>query len=131
MSSIYWLTPVIQALPEIIGMMAGRHPIGVERSMRQTNSDPMMEPARDRRRPLSSARVLLKSPCERYSQSRSVSGRSCGADDDGVRTPEFVSLARERPGELTEGDMVPNAGLGMGEAELLIRGGDDANAGFR
>ena len=130
MSSIYWLMPVIQALPEIIGMMAGRDPIGVERSMRQTNSNPMSS-GRAIDVALSSARVLLKSPCERYSQSRSVSGRSCGADDDGVRTPEFVSLARERPGELTEGDMVPAAGLGMGEAELLIRGGDDANAGFR
>ena len=36
----------------------------------------------------------------------------------------------ERPGELAERDVVPARGLGMGEAELLVGGGGDPDAGL-
>ena len=38
------------------------------------------------------------------------------ANDHGVRTLKFISLTRERPGELTEGDVIPAGSLGMSEA---------------
>ena len=41
---------------------------------------------------------------------------------------KFVSFSRERAGELTEGDVVPACRLGMSKAELLVGGGDDADA---
>ena len=43
---MYWLTPVIQTLPETAGMMADRPLISVFRAIRQMNSDPMIERAR-------------------------------------------------------------------------------------
>jgi hypothetical protein len=54
-----------------------------------------------------------------------------GTDDHGARTLKFISLARERPGELTEGDVVPAAGLRMRETKLLIGGSDNADARLR
>jgi hypothetical protein len=45
-SSVDWLTPVIQALSETAGMMAGRPPIVVGRAIRQMSSDPIIERAR-------------------------------------------------------------------------------------
>jgi hypothetical protein len=35
-----------------------------------------------------------------------------GTDDHGVRTLKFISLAREQPGEPTEGDVVPAGASG-------------------
>jgi hypothetical protein len=58
------------------------------------------------------------------------SGRSCSADNDGVRALKFGSLAFERPGRLTEGDVVPAARLGMRETELFVGRGDDADDHF-
>jgi hypothetical protein len=43
---------------------------------------------------------------------------------------DFVSLARERPGELAEGDMVPAGAFGMREAELFVGCGRDPHAGL-
>jgi hypothetical protein len=54
-----------------------------------------------------------------------------GTDDDGVRTLKFISLAGERPGELTEGDVVPAGARGMRETKLIIGGSDNANARLR
>ena len=55
-----------------------------------------------------------------------------GRTTTAFRALKFVSLARERSGELAEGDVVPAACRpGMGEAELLIGGGDNADAGLR
>jgi hypothetical protein len=44
--------------------------------------------------------------------------------------PEVRSFSRERSSELTERDVVPAASLGMGEAQLLVGGGDDADPRF-
>jgi hypothetical protein len=44
--------------------------------------------------------------------------------------PEVRSFSRERSSELTERDVVPAASLGMGEVQLLVGGGDDADPRF-
>jgi hypothetical protein len=68
----------------------------------------------------------------------SAAARACrravnlaGTDDHGVRTLKFISLAREQPGELTEGDVVPAGALGMRETKLIIGGSDNADARLR